>query len=185
MISFNNIEEITYKHMQKVKNLLMEDKSQIKKYKLEQAEIMKNLMLSETPSYNLEEYFKKFQYELQLKEQELQNNIKNAVIYEFELLKNEVSQKFEENFTMQPNNMINNMEMSNQMSNLSMNNYIPNATPNNNPINSHIDNNLLDSINERKTPMDQAKVMNDIEKNDIPVETKELDDWISEIKNLI
>lgn len=178
MVDKKYLNELQQEFFLKVDELEMNNKKSIKQFKIEQAEMIKNVIIDSDNLGDLQEKFTNFQNELVRLESEGYNLIKDSLkqvsleytqrILEVVLDGNitsaaptieKTSEPVQPELALDRPNIIEDLEKEDKF-------------------NSTTDG-LLNSVS-RLEAMDHDKT-----KDDIPVETKELDDWISEIKNLI
>ncbi len=216
MVNIHKIEEINYRHLENIKQILSSNKEGIKLFKTEQAERMKQMMLADSTSAQLEGFFNNFQKELKQKEFQQKQQVKGAVLREIDLMKNDISQELDKiDYTSSiTGNSMNNMN--NDIYNTQSNDFNPmydnlmnqsqtdnfNQSLNNiqQPTNNihQPENNIQQPVNNIQQPTNNTQQStNDLDNellnslsnmstnSEVPVETKELDEWISEIKNLI
>lgn len=210
MTNFRRIEEINHQCMRNIEVIMQDSKSIIKNFKVQQAEVMKNIMLNTEESASLEQQFRNFQQELTKREQDQYNQINGRIANEIDNMKHLILQEMSTAGVTSNNINVSSSPTystySHPTSPMDNTNSMLDNTPNynlnnqsqefNNSILSDLEaftnsNSQLGANQGLDSTMDLSSVTNGNmnnnlnNSNEIPVETKELDEWISEIKNLI
>lgn len=213
MIDINRINNITQKFIsdlqrvqQEVENAMIQEKKQ---FKLEQAEMIKNIILNSENGEGLENQMHVFQNELERKNKSTVNQMNiqvepyiNGMIADIKTVLKQGVQDDTQNQNAIPNqnNTVNQFQQQNNGFAQRMNNDSTPQVPNYAQSIDQINNGTQQqNINTQATPeqIQQSQQNNQysqealnekksqLSNSDVPIETKELDDWISEIKNLI
>ncbi len=217
MTNFSRIKEINDQCMRNVEAIMAESKNIIKKFKIEQAEIMKNIVVSTDDTVSLEQQFRKFQSELSQRENEQYNQINGRINAEIETMRKLIMQElaspsvspigqtndpafdaalnsFDPDYVPIPTNPKQEKVMPSSVSEMSSSvGEMPSAQQMQNSMSKNNSNNTTpsnasqeyDEVSKSLENLTKEVMNNPNTDNNIPVETRELDEWITEIKNLI
>ncbi|MFV0289211.1 MAG: hypothetical protein ACK5HR_07170 [Mycoplasmatales bacterium] len=236
MIDINKLESTNLKYLENIKRITLSNKDVVKRYKMEQAEMMKQLMMSDDASVNMENFFKNFQVELARKENEEKAKIRDLISRELGMMQSEILALLEGTNTginpsmprVTPTPTTNVQAIQGEIPTYNAPTPPPVSQPSfqkpvepttnqqvrvstqqtgaNNQSNANDVENILKNINSTPAPQNTPPVQPSVAStpasnpvdselsktidnisvnNEVPVETTELDEWISEIKNLI
>ncbi len=207
MTNFSRIKEINDQSMRNIEAIMAESKNIIKNFKIEQAEIMKNIVVSTDDTASLEHQFRKFQSELAQRENEQYNQINGRINAEIETMRKLIMQElatpsvspigqasdpafdaalnsFDPNYVPIPKQEEKIMPSS--VSEMPSAQQMQNSIPNDNAFNTSPNTSQeYDEVSKSLENLTKEVMSNPTTDNNIPVETRELDEWITEIKNLI